>query len=146
VFAGYGNNALDDLGTIGGSNRGRLLEEPGWWSDGRFARLAEGFLRIGHRQQVRVRVLHAREILRSGNCPPQTPVVKLIGGGARRAPGKIRANRNNGVLFLHILMDDVVSEASEGEAGPGKDGFDLVGGRVAANAVEEVSGLFSGQH
>ena len=86
------------------------------------------------------------QILRSSYRPPQTLVVELIGGGARRPSGKIRADRNDGVLFLHILMNGVVGKASQGKAGAGKDGFDLVGGREAANAVEDISGFFFGQH
>ncbi len=90
--------------------------------------------------------MHSREILRGSHCPLQTLVVKLIGGGTRRPAGKIRADRNDGVFFLDILMNGVVGETGQGEAGTGENGFDLVGGREAANAVEEVGGLFFGQH
>src|SRR5208337_5445268 len=43
-------------------------------------------------------------------------------------------------------MNGVVGEASQGEAGAGEDGFDLVGGREAANSIKDVCGLFAGQH
>src|SRR5258708_10942934 len=45
-----------------------------------------------------------------------------------------------------MLMNDVLGEAGQSEAGAGEDGFDLVGGREAAHTVKNVRGLFFGQH
>jgi len=143
VFAGNGHNALDYLRAIGRSNRDGLAKK----TCGAGA-LARGicFFRRWHRQQIGVGGLHSRKILRSRDCPLQTLAVKLIGGGARRPAGEIRANRNDGVLFLNVLMNGVVGEASQGKTGAGEDGFDLVGRREATNSVEDVRGFFFGQH
>jgi len=43
-------------------------------------------------------------------------------------------------------MNGVVGESSQGEAGASEQGLDLVGGREAANSVEDVGGFFFGQH
>jgi hypothetical protein len=43
-------------------------------------------------------------------------------------------------------MNSVIRKAGQGEARTREDGLDLIGGREAANAVEDVTGLFFGQH
>src|SRR6202142_1373762 len=126
MFAGHEHDALDHLGATGGSDRGRLLKKtrdmgtpaPGICLASR-----------GHRQQIWVRSLHSRETLGSPDGPLQTLVVKLIGGGPRRSPAKIRADGNNGILFLHILMDGVGGKASQGKTETGENGLDLVSRR-----------------
>ena len=138
---------LTTSGAIGGRDRCRLLKKRvarTLLSASRSPEFASSAVGIGSKSGsgacTRARLSEA------DNRPPQTLVVKLIGGSARRPAGKIRADRNDGVLFLHILMDGVVGKASQSKARAGENRFDLVGGREAANPVEDVGGLFFGQH
>ncbi len=136
MLIGQTHDSSNRIRPLARSNSRRLLKESGGWSDGRLARLAECFASIRHRQQIRIRFLHPRQILRSLNRPLQTRIVKLIGRSPRRPPAKIRADGRNAILILNVLMNRVVGKASQCKARPGEEHLDLVRGREPANAVK----------
>ena len=90
---------------------------------GKIARDLRVFLRAGHRQQIGIARLAARQRCRGGHHAAQRFVVGLVGGGARRAAVEHGAHRNGERLLGDVLVDRVVGEARQ-RVGAGVD-FDF---------------------
>src|SRR5579871_176374 len=91
-------------------------------------------------------MLYLRQILRGPNHSPQALIIKFVGGSARRFSAEYGAHRDDRILFCDVLMNGVVSEASECKVPAGKLYFDFIRNGNFPNAVKEVTGLLLRQH
>ncbi len=95
----------------------------------RKVRAAGSFATVGHRQQIRIRMLHPGQCFRGFHHAPQALVVKLISRGAGRASAESGAHRDDMIFFLDVLMDDVVGKTSKRKPSAGKENLDFVSTR-----------------
>src|SRR5260370_40401075 len=98
------------------------------------SRAAGSLSRIRHRQKIGIGMLYSGQLLRSLDYPPQTLVVKLVGGGPRRAPAKHRTYRNSVIFLRNVLVDCVIGEAGQCKTAAREKNFDLIGTRELGDA------------
>src|SRR5581483_3440691 len=106
-------------------------------------RSARGHFRSGHRQQVGIWLLNSGQAFRSFYRASQALFVKPISGSACSSTIEGGPHRNNVVLFRHVLVDRVISEARERTVTAGDQDFYLITGRVPANALEDLLSFIS---
>ena len=104
VFFGHLRDAGDGAGAVGRRRVGGVFK---------IARGLGVFLRPGHRQEIGIARLAARQRLRGFDHAPQRIVVGLVGGRARRAAVEHGSHRNGEHLLGDVLMNRVVGEARE---------------------------------
>ncbi len=104
VLFGHFRDARDGAGAIGGRGVGRIFK---------IARYLAVFLRSGHRQQVGIARLAARQRFRGVHDAAQRLVVGLVRGRARRAAVEHGAHGNGQRLLGDVLMNRVVGKSRQ---------------------------------
>src|SRR5579863_5212923 len=91
-------------------------------------------------------MLNLGQVLGRLNHPLQTVIVQFIGGGARGAAAKNRANGGYDVLLRDILMNGVIGKAGESALPAVEEHLNLIGSRILLDAGKDVSRFGFGQH
>src|SRR6478736_1059609 len=91
-------------------------------------------------------MLHPGQALRSLHGTAQTLIVELVRNRTRRPPVEHGSDGDYVVLLRDILMNGVVRESRKRKTSAGEEYFNAVRRRELLYAIENVAGLFSGQH
>ena len=77
-------------------------------------------------------MLHLGQAFGRFDHPPQTIIVKLVGGGASRASAEDRAHGDDVIFLRDILMDGVIGKARERKSAAREKNFNLIGRRESS--------------